>query len=95
MAYRQDGVIVNGVPLFGRDVANAAVTMIDVISVHEAGGPGSRGNKVGEAFARELGRTLMMHTHGIRAKGKKRFKATTNRTTICRSRRTCSGASSA
>ena len=54
MTRRQDGVIVAGVPLSGRDVANAAVAMIDVVPVHEAGCPGARRVEVGKAFGRKL-----------------------------------------
>ncbi len=54
MARRQDGVIVAGMPLRGRDVADAAVAMIDVVPLHEAGCPGARLVEVGKAFGRKL-----------------------------------------
>ena len=54
VARRQDGVVAAGVALFGRDVANAAVTMLDVVPVHEAGGPGASSGEVGLALTGEL-----------------------------------------
>ena len=53
MARCQNGAVIPHVPLFWRDVANAAVTVIEVVAVHETGGPDSRRIEVGEALARE------------------------------------------
>jgi hypothetical protein len=42
------------VSLCRADVADAAVAVVDVVPVHEVGGPGSGGIQIGKARGREL-----------------------------------------
>ena len=54
MTCGQDRVIITAVSLLRADIAYPAMTMLDVVPLHEAGGPGASRIEVGEAFGREL-----------------------------------------
>ena len=58
MSGSQDRLIVPGVALSRTDITNAAVTMIEVVPMHETSRPGTRLIEIGEALGGELGPIL-------------------------------------